>query len=77
MIRNTQIGGYWGPEETDGGFPLQPGKQFEAVIIVQEECYKVSYSIVKLKISLYTASQYSAIMICEQSNIVLYWDAVY
>ncbi len=44
VVRNTQIGGYWGPEETDGGFPLQPGKHFEAVIIVQEECYKVSYT---------------------------------
>ena len=41
IIRNTSIMGHWGPEERDGDFPLERGKNFEAVIVVQEDCFKV------------------------------------
>lgn len=29
VVRNSNLGGYWGPEERDGGFPFVPGRQFE------------------------------------------------
>ncbi len=29
VVRNTQLGGCWGPEERDGGFPFVQGRQFE------------------------------------------------
>uniref|UniRef100_A0A8C2FK49 Galectin n=1 Tax=Cyprinus carpio TaxID=7962 RepID=A0A8C2FK49_CYPCA len=29
IVRNTQLGGCWGPEERHGGFPFVQGRQFE------------------------------------------------
>ena len=29
IVRNTNLGGRWGPEERDGDFPFAPGRQFE------------------------------------------------
>lgn len=29
VVRNSQLGGYWGPEERDGMFPFIQGRQFE------------------------------------------------
>ena len=45
VVRNTNIMGHWGPEERDGDFPLEPGKNFEAVIVVQDDFFKVIYHI--------------------------------
>ena len=47
IVRNTNIMGHWGPKEKDGGFPLEPGKNFEAVIVVHDDCYKVQYLFMK------------------------------
>ena len=47
IVRNTNIMGHWGPKETDGEFPLEPGKNFEAVIAVHDHCYKVQYLFMK------------------------------
>lgn len=41
ILRNTNIMGHWGPFERDGGCPLELGKNFEAAIVVHDECYKV------------------------------------
>ena len=49
LVRNTNIMGHWGPEERDGGFPLEPGKNFEAVIVVHDNCYKVHLFMKRLK----------------------------
>ena len=43
VVRNTNIMGHWGPEEREGDFPLEPGKNFEAVIVVHDDCFKVKY----------------------------------
>ena len=40
-VRNSCQGGGWGPEEKQGGFPLQPGQQFEIQIICFPEHYQV------------------------------------
>jgi len=41
-IRNSCQGGGWGTEEKQGGFPLQPGQQFEIQIICFPEHYQVN-----------------------------------
>jgi len=41
-VRNSCQGGAWGPEEKQGGFPLQPGQQFEIQIICFPEHYQVN-----------------------------------
>lgn len=28
-VRNSNLGGYWGPEEREGGFPFVQGQRFE------------------------------------------------
>jgi len=40
-VRNSCQGGGWGAEEKQGGFPLQPGQQFEIQIICFPEHYQV------------------------------------
>ncbi|XP_063040418.1 galectin-3 isoform X1 [Engraulis encrasicolus] len=42
VVRNSNLGGYWGPEERDGGFPFVPGRQFELKILVEQDCFKVA-----------------------------------
>ncbi|XP_076156769.1 galectin-3 isoform X2 [Alosa pseudoharengus] len=42
IVRNSQLGGYWGPEERDGGFPFIQGRQFELKILVEQDCFKVA-----------------------------------
>lgn len=29
IVRNSNLGGYWGPEEREGGFPFVQGQRFE------------------------------------------------
>lgn len=29
IVRNSNLGGYWGPEEREGGFPFVQGRRFE------------------------------------------------
>ena len=41
-VRNSSQGGQWGAEEKDGGFPLQPGQDFEIQIICFPEHYQVT-----------------------------------
>ncbi|CAF1596628.1 unnamed protein product [Adineta ricciae] len=41
-VRNSCQGGGWGNEEKQGGFPLQPGQQFEIQIICFPEHYQVN-----------------------------------
>ena len=40
-IRNACQGGGWGAEEKQGGFPLQPGQDFEIQIVCFPEHYQV------------------------------------
>jgi len=41
-VRNSCQGGGWGGEEKQGGFPLQPGQQFEIQIVCFPEHYQVN-----------------------------------
>uniref|UniRef100_A0A8C1PT67 Galectin n=1 Tax=Cyprinus carpio TaxID=7962 RepID=A0A8C1PT67_CYPCA len=42
IVRNTQLGGCWGPEERHGGFPFVQGRQFELKILVEADGFKVA-----------------------------------
>ena len=44
-VRNSCQGGGWGQEEKQGGFPLQPGQQFEIQIICFPEHYQVTMKV--------------------------------
>ncbi|KAJ8289085.1 hypothetical protein COCON_G00017440 [Conger conger] len=48
ITRNSCLGGYWGPEERDGGFPFVPGNRFELKILVHEDVFKVALNDVHL-----------------------------
>ena len=40
-MRNSKLGGEYGDEETEGGFPFEAGKVYKIGIQVQEDYYKV------------------------------------
>nr|XP_020478519.1 galectin-5-like [Monopterus albus] len=42
VVRNSNLGGCWGPEERDGGFPFVRGQRFELKIRVESHAFKVS-----------------------------------
>ncbi|XP_054652919.1 galectin-3 [Dunckerocampus dactyliophorus] len=42
IVRNSNIGGCWGPEERGGIFPFVPGRRFELKILVEEDMFKVA-----------------------------------
>ncbi|KAL7889151.1 hypothetical protein AOLI_G00014090 [Acnodon oligacanthus] len=42
VVRNSNLGGYWGPEEREGGFPFVHGRQFELKILVEADVFKVA-----------------------------------
>uniref|UniRef100_A0A3Q1FEW7 Galectin n=1 Tax=Acanthochromis polyacanthus TaxID=80966 RepID=A0A3Q1FEW7_9TELE len=42
IVRNSNLGGYWGPEEREGGFPFVQGQRFELKILVEEDMFKVA-----------------------------------
>lgn len=42
IVRNSNLGGYWGPEEREGGFPFVQGRRFELKILVEEDMFKVA-----------------------------------
>lgn len=44
-VRNSRLGGDYGDEEKDGGFPFEANKVYEIGIQVQEDSYKVSWVI--------------------------------
>lgn len=48
IIRNSCLGGCWGPEERDGGFPFVYGNRFELKILVEEDFFKVALNDVHL-----------------------------
>ncbi|XP_023691736.1 galectin-3 [Paramormyrops kingsleyae] len=42
IVRNTNVGGEWGPEEREGLFPFDEGRRFELKILVEEDMFKVA-----------------------------------
>ncbi|XP_056326948.1 galectin-3 isoform X1 [Danio aesculapii] len=48
VVRNSQLGGLWGPEEREGGFPFVQGRQFELKILVETDGFKVAVDSVHL-----------------------------
>ncbi|PWA29622.1 hypothetical protein CCH79_00007907 [Gambusia affinis] len=42
IVRNSNLGGYWGPEEREGPFPFAEGRRFELKILVEEDMFKVA-----------------------------------
>ncbi|XP_028421130.1 galectin-3 [Perca flavescens] len=42
IVRNSNLGGCWGPEEREGGFPFVQGQRFELKILVEEDSFKVA-----------------------------------
>ncbi|KAK9534019.1 hypothetical protein VZT92_009094 [Zoarces viviparus] len=42
VVRNSNLGGCWGPEERDAFFPFVPGRRFELKILVEEDSFKVA-----------------------------------
>ncbi|CAL1575337.1 unnamed protein product [Knipowitschia caucasica] len=42
IVRNSNLGGFWGPEERDGYFPFVQGQRFELKILVDEDEFKVA-----------------------------------
>ncbi|XP_051507426.1 galectin-3 [Myxocyprinus asiaticus] len=42
IVRNSELGGCWGPEEREGGFPFVQGRQFELKILVETDGFKVA-----------------------------------
>lgn len=42
VVRNNLTAMNWGPEETSGGLPLQPGSSFEALILCDANSLKVA-----------------------------------
>lgn len=42
IVRNSLLGGCWGPEEREGGFPFIQGRQFELKILVENDGFKVA-----------------------------------
>ncbi|KAK5857984.1 hypothetical protein PBY51_011188 [Eleginops maclovinus] len=42
IVRNSNLGGCWGPEERDGHFPFAQGRRFELKILVEEDYFKVA-----------------------------------
>jgi hypothetical protein len=42
IVRNSNLGG-WGAEERAGPMPFKKGKEFEVIILVEEDKYMVRY----------------------------------
>nr|XP_027194464.1 galectin-9-like isoform X1 [Dermatophagoides pteronyssinus]XP_027194465.1 galectin-9-like isoform X2 [Dermatophagoides pteronyssinus] len=42
IIRNSLISGQWGPEESFGGFPTNPGAPFEILISIEPNEYRIA-----------------------------------
>ena len=39
IVRNSQLGGSWGHEEQDGGYPFTPGAPFDILILFEQESF--------------------------------------
>ncbi|XP_029642889.1 galectin-9-like [Octopus sinensis] len=44
IVRNSLYWGSWGSEERDGCFPLRKGELFEAVILVENNGFKIAFN---------------------------------
>lgn len=42
IVRNSCLGGYWGPEEREAPFVFAQGRRFELKILVEEDMFKVA-----------------------------------
>lgn len=42
IVRNSNLGGCWGPEEREAMFPFVQGRRFELKILVEEDSFKVA-----------------------------------
>ncbi|XP_064600972.1 LOW QUALITY PROTEIN: galectin-4-like [Liolophura sinensis] len=42
VVRNSLIGGNWGPEERNGNMPFKRGQAFEVIILVEQGMYKIA-----------------------------------
>ena len=51
IVRNSQLGGSWGQEEQDGGYPFTPGALFDILILFEQESFLTAVNGIFLKLN--------------------------